>query len=161
MSFDRLKIIAAKSVSVSVDQTALWQLCTRDDLSRLYFEQTSSKHYSKNFMSLVNTVVESRVQSNVLSTEKIEDKGFVLVYDPYGSLFDGFSSEQTNGFFDDADAPPPEFWLGCIDSKLISFIPNRFAGMLDLAFQGMADLCLTKYDDFDLFCKANAKSNLD
>lgn len=149
-----LKEVAESSVSLLLGPDELWRIGTAGEVSRLYFEASSVQGFATDFKTLVDGIIEKRVRSYILENTTMENQGFLLVYDPCASLFDGFSSEETNGFFDDADAPPPEFWLGTFDDKLISFIPQKFHNMLELAYQGLAELCLTKYDNFKLLDEA-------
>jgi hypothetical protein len=149
--------IATKSVRLEIHRSELWSIINRDAVSKLYFECETVQQVETEFMKLVEIVVKKRMQQYVSPPQQIEGMGFFLVYDILGSFFDGFSSDQTDGFFDNADAPPPEFWLGIFERKLVSYVPNRFAHLLELAHQGLADMCLVKYDSIGSL--KNTKTN--
>ena len=79
---------------------------------------------NKNFSDVANKNYPEVIQS-VFSkykvkeqTRSLESTGRILEFDISCSMYDCLAYEETNGFFDECDCPPPEFWIAYIDDKL-------------------------------------------
>lgn len=62
-------------------------------------------------------------------------KGKILEFDISSSMYDCLAYEETNGFYDECDCPPPEFWIAYIDGKILSYIPESFIETADLGVE--------------------------
>jgi hypothetical protein len=61
-----------------------------------------------------------RTSPNQLTTH--EDKGRLLLYDPYENLADGAAQLNSNGFFDAGNVPPWDTWVGLSEGVLLSWV---------------------------------------
>jgi len=95
---------------------------------------------NKNFSDLTNKNYVEVVQS-VFAKYKVNEQeisfdtdGKILEFDISCSMYDCLAFNETNGFFDECDCPPPEFWIAYIDNKILSYIPEKY---LDIANLGV------------------------
>ena len=87
------------------------------------------------------TVVDciEKKQSTVTASHNIKREGKILYFDPSLVMYEGICEEKSNGFFDVADAPPPELWIGLENDVLVSYVPKKF---MSEALHG-AEYCVT------------------
>ena len=48
----------------------------------------------------------------------------LIAFFPRLTIFDGFASLESNGFFDKSNAPPWDTWVCLVDEFIISFVPD-------------------------------------
>ena len=85
----------------------------------------------KLFFEVVEKVIKSRRALIGSSSAGETVSGRYLFFDPSATMYDGLAEEQSSGFFDSDDTPPPEFWIGAKDGLLISFVPLEFISLAD------------------------------
>lgn len=127
------------------DSKYLWHAIERGTISKMYFAKRDRNEFILNIEGLVGQVLSER--SSLIQIEGASSSdGFLVSYSPEDSFFDGISEEQTDGFFDNADAPPPEFWLGVENRSIIAYIPNKFRSYFNDQTLSSAELCLKLID---------------
>ena len=100
----------------------LWSMCNRN------FSEVANKNYPKVIQSVFSKYKVNEQTHSLIST------GRILEFDISCSMYDCLAYEETKGFFDECDCPPPEFWIAYIDDKLFSYIPKEY---LDIANLGV------------------------
>jgi hypothetical protein len=108
-----------------MDSQFIWHLAERGDLFSTY-NKKSSQEFLIYFNQKVNEVVGLRRSKLSKPNKKLSIIGRYLLFNPSTTMFDGLSEEESSGFFDVCDVPPPEFWVGVQNHKLVSFIPFEF-----------------------------------
>ena len=106
-------------VAPRLQDTDLWTLAEQGLLYRCFSE---ADNYLDEFFREVNAVVAKKEYRD--NSERLS--GRWLYFDPPTSMYDGFASTFSNGFFDKDDVPPPEVWVGCDKDKLVCFVPEQF-----------------------------------
>ena len=100
----------------------LWSMCNRN------FSDVTNKNYPEIIQSVFS---KYKVKEQTCS---LDSTGRILEFDISCSMYDCLAYEETNGFFDECDCPPPEFWIAYIDDKLFAYIPKKY---LDIANLGV------------------------
>ena len=100
----------------------LWSMCNKN------FSDVANKNYPEVIQSVFS---KYKVKEQ---TRSLESTGRILEFDISCSMYDCLAYEETNGFFDECDCPPPEFWIAYIDDKLFAYIPKEH---LDIANLGV------------------------
>ncbi len=101
----------------------LWSMCNRN------FSDLANKNYPE-----VIQFVFSKYKVNE-QPRSFESTGKILEFDISCSMYDCLAYEETNGFFDECDCPPPEFWIAYIDDKLFSYIPKEYLDITNLGVE--------------------------
>lgn len=140
--FDRsnLNQLAKNLVNPEIESRDIWALYNKSFLYRFFKTNDSGETgYLAEFNKTVNMIISDK--KNRLKGHKTSSllAGKWLCFDPSSTMYDELAEEESLGFFDSDDVPPPEFWV-CIDNDLlISFIPSKF---LDVANLGV-DCCIS------------------
>lgn len=103
--------------------TCTWQMC----------EHNFINSHEMNYAQLINNVFDKYKQYD--PNLKLDATGKILIFDIFISMFDCLAFEETSGFYDESDCPPPEFWIGHIDQKIISYIPENYIDLADLGVE--------------------------
>lgn len=114
--FNESKLFFTNKNIISVDK--YWLMCERNFIS------------SKNddYTTVIYDVIETFKTNDGLN---FNNSGKFIMFDIYLSMFDCLANDETNGFFDESDCPPPEFWIGFLNNKIISYIPEHFVSLAD------------------------------
>ena len=118
--FDRNANIFKNFSTLKIEK--LWSMCNRN------FSDLTNKNYAEVIQSVFS---KYKVQEQTYS---FESTGGILEFDISCSMYDCLAYKETNGFFDECDCPPPEFWIAYIDDKLFAYIPKEY---LDIANCGV------------------------
>lgn len=110
-----------------MDSQLIWQLAEKGFLFSTHNLKTN-EDFLIDFHLKVKEIIELRRDRLFKPIKKLSIDGKYLLYDPFTTMFDGLSETESSGFFDVNDVPPPEFWIGVENDKLISFIPFKFMG---------------------------------
>ena len=103
-----------------------------DEQFKFHVKQVISDVANKNYPEVIQSVFSKyKVKEQ---TRSLESTGRILEFDISCSMYDCLAYEETNGFFDECDCPPPEFWIAYIDDKLFAYIPKEH---LDIANLGV------------------------
>ncbi|WP_151960998.1 hypothetical protein [Acinetobacter bereziniae] len=110
-----------------------WQNLDRNFLFEI-FRNNSYNDLLMIFSNLVDKELSGRkiVTNNNLSTE-VEISGQFLKFTPSFTTFDGIAEKLTYGLFDGCEVPAPEFWVGFYNETLISFIPEKYIEVSNVA----------------------------
>lgn len=121
--FDKNKSIFRNNLDLEIEK--LWGMCNKN------FSDLTNKNYVE-----VVEVIESVFAKYKVNEQKIsfDTNGKILEFDISCSMYDCLAFNETNGFFDECDCPPPEFWIAYIDNKILSYIPEKY---LDIANLGV------------------------
>ncbi|MBF7688937.1 hypothetical protein [Acinetobacter rathckeae] len=112
-------ILFAKNTSIFQNASAintehLWQMCDRN------FSDLNNPDYAQVIQSVFSLYKVNTSTHAFESTEKI------LAFDISSSMYDCLAYQESHGFFDECDCPPPEFWMAYIDDRLFSYIPKAY-----------------------------------
>ena len=118
--FDGNAEIFKNSPTIKIEK--LWSMCNKN------FSDVANKNYPEVIQSVFS---KYKVKEQ---TRSLESTGRILEFDISCSMYDCLAYEETNGFFDECDCPPPEFWIAYIDDKLFAYIPKEH---LDIANLGV------------------------
>ena len=118
--FDGNAYIFKNSPQIKIEK--LWSMCNRN------FSDLTNKNYPE-----VIQFIFSQYKVNEQNCS-FEPTGKILEFDISCSMYDCLAYKETNGFFDEGDCPPPEFWIAYIGDKLFSYIPKEY---LDIANLGV------------------------
>lgn len=121
--FDKNKSIFRNNLDLEIEK--LWGMCNKN------FSDLTNKNYVE-----VVEVIESVFAKYKVNEQEISfnTNGKILEFDISCSMYDCLAFNETNGFFDECDCPPPEFWIAYIDNKILSYIPEKY---LDIANLGV------------------------
>ena len=129
----------------------LWQ-CAEYDFVYTFLKagnDTFSKrfeNYELRIKNYIQSVILGRFELNLdLVSEKLS--GRILAFDVHCSMFDGLGKQETKGFVDACDTPPPEFWICYEDELLFSFIPDEFIAIVNKAMDVSMSESLEWYSD--------------
>jgi hypothetical protein len=132
---EKLVTLANRLIDTDIELDSLWRLSEKGFLYVLFKEDTSDcTNYLTKFEKVVTTVLTRKMDSNHCNSKDVLTTGKWLCFDPTVAMYDGLAEIESMGFFDSDDLPPPEFWVGYFEKKLISFIPQQF---LDYAVLGV------------------------
>lgn len=99
----------------------LWSDIPRGFASRIESRTRSSgKIFADEFLLEVDEYLRERKPKAVF-----DERSRRLLFDPGLCMFEGFVEQTTDGFFDDADCPPPELWERVCEDVLVSAIPRQ------------------------------------
>ncbi len=114
------------------------------------------------YRATVQDVVERRrslldAASSALSCDAYDGK--VLATDLSSTMYDGVAGELTGGYFDHADAPPPETWLGVVSESvdspgyngliyLLSWIDRANVERVNVGIETTPSGCLSWVEDW-------------
>ena len=119
--FDENTDIFKNSPTLKIEK--LWGMCSRN------FSDVANKNYAKVIQSVFS---KYKVKEQVRS---FESTGRILEFDISCSMYDCLAYEETNGFFDECDCPPPEFWIAYIDDKIFAYIPKEYLDIVNLGVE--------------------------
>jgi hypothetical protein len=105
----------------------IWTIERKGLLSKIFDSLEDDELPSLTFYKEALKVIEQRrcSLSNIVVTNI---SGRLLSFCPDATMYDGLAEDYSYGFFDVSDVPPPEFWIGIYNDKLVSFIPSEFLG---------------------------------
>lgn len=125
----------------SVDQLTKGEIRTikfwRNLDKNFLFELFRNKSYIdllNSFSGLVDRELSSRkisINNNCSNEAKIN--GYFLKFTPSFTTYDGIAEKLTDGIFDGCEVPAPEFWVGFYKESLISFIPEQYVEIANIA----------------------------
>lgn len=118
--FDKNKSIFRNNLDLKIEK--LWVMCNKN------FSDLTNKNYVEVIQSVF---AKYKVNEQEIS---FDTDGKILEFDISCSMYDCLAFNETNGFFDECDCPPPEFWIAYIDNKILSYIPEKY---LDIANLGV------------------------
>lgn len=118
--FDGNKSVFRNNPNLKIEK--LWGMCNKN------FSDLTNKNYVEVIQSVF---AKYKVNEQEIS---FDTDGKILEFDISCSMYDCLAFNETNGFFDECDCPPPEFWIAYIDNKILSYIPEKY---LDIANLGV------------------------
>lgn len=121
-------------------QEGLWRLTDRGFLFNYFQSYNSNGEYIIHFYEKIEMVAKSR--NKFCDFRGAQVSGRILLFDPSAAMYDGLSEELTDGFFDSDDVPPPEFWVGIKNGKLVAFIPSEFEAIANIGVENCMSGCL-------------------
>lgn len=128
ISLDEKRLIFADSKHVMCNFTdidfsleMLWEMCSQNFIEDENYSEIISSVFSKYKINEKN--------------KKFDSKGKILEFDVSSSMYDCLAYEETQGFYDECDCPPPEFWIAYIDGKILSYIPEKYIELANLGVE--------------------------
>jgi hypothetical protein len=125
--------------SEQMNSHSIWQLAEKGFLYKAFKNSNSVEFFLNSFHHKVTEVIDLRRSKLLEPRGKLVLSGRFLLFYPTVTMYDGLSEKESSGLFDADDVPPPEFWIGVEDGKLVSFIPTEF---MDKAIAGV-EICLS------------------
>ena len=107
---------------------------------------------SQETQAIINELAGKRAQllNSRRSEQSLDDIGRVLVFMPHDSLSDGFARQETDGFFDDDNAPAWDTWIGYVDDHLLAWVPSALVELVGWGIQVNPEQCILWATDLDL-----------
>jgi hypothetical protein len=104
---------------------SLWDLAERGFLFAAFEASNAKAQYVDVFFEKVESVTTRNCKNVSEKEANTVPTGTLLFFDPSATMYDCLAEEFSDGLFDSDDVPPPEFWLGKWNAKLVSFIPSE------------------------------------
>ena len=98
-------------------------------------ETTDGRPGFFNNASLIAEVVRKRSAALKPDTKRLSSKGQLLTLDYANTNFNEVTEIETRGFFDFADNPPWDLWIGDCGGLLLSWIPDGFVDIVEEAIE--------------------------
>ena len=134
---------------------------TRADVERpresLRGDDTRPRVLESNYFSAVNSVLWPKQRRERAERRQLSG-GRLLLYFPDEETADGWSEDQTSGFFDIHDAPPWDTWVAMLQDAapgargpyLVAWIPPIFLARAQVGIDVNAVDCIAWLDDCDV-----------
>lgn len=115
------KIVMCNLVGIDFTSEMLWKMCNQNFIEEENYSELIRSVFSQYKINGKNIIFDSR--------------GKILEFDISSSMYDCLAYEETNGFYDECDCPPPEFWIAYIDGKILSYIPEKYLELANLGVE--------------------------
>lgn len=119
----------------------IWSSMDKGLLFKLFKQYGNTGEHILFFSESVNQIILKRKKFKSNVAEGVVH-GRILEFDPNATMYDGIAEDCTEGFFDSDDVPPPEFWIGMQNEKLLSFIPSELCERADVGVRNCISGCL-------------------